>query len=142
MKAFLLIILINIGLLANALPKGAVQENLEDMAFKTAKKPFPPVPMVILEGDPLKEGIYTFRIKVAPFKKIPQHWHLKDERVTVLEGEICVGFSETVDYTQGNCIQAGGFYINPKEVKHYLWTKEKATVLQVTGEGPWGMKFK
>ncbi len=140
MKYLLVLLWVSVSVMY-ALPEGAVQYNEGERPFVKGQKPFPPVQMLLLEGEPLKKGIYTFRIKVPAFKKIPPHWHLKDERVTVLKGKICISFSEKVDYTKGNCIQSGGFYINPKEARHYLWTKEEETLLQVTGEGPWGMKF-
>ncbi len=139
MKNVFCMILISMGLLADTLPKGAVQANMDDMYYHTAPKPFPPVPMVILEGEPFKEGIYTFRIKVPAHQKIPLHWHSKDERVTLIKGEICIGFSDEMDYIKGNCMKEGGFYINPKNVNHYLWTKDEETILQVTGEGAWNM---
>jgi len=132
-------ILLTLLLLQNAysieLPKGVIQFNENEILYTKAKKPYPPVMMAILEGDPLKEGLYTFRIKVPANKNIPLHVHFKDERVSVLKGEICIGF----DTKEVTCIQEGGYYVNPKEVPHYLYTKDSETILQVTGEGAWQM---
>ncbi len=122
---------------ATTLSNGAIQFNEEDIVYTHAKKPFPPVMMAILEGNPLNKGIYTFRIKVQKETKVPLHVHLKDERVSVLKGEICIGFNAQ----SSTCIKEGGYYVNPKNVVHYLFTKENQTILQVTGEGPWQMNL-
>ena len=89
-----------------------------------------------LEGDPKKEGLFTMRIKVPAGARIPPHFHSRAERVTVLWGEVRVGFGDRFDIRKTRLFPAGSYYVNPPEVHHYLYFPRTA-VLQLTGDGPW-----
>jgi len=77
----------------------------------------------------------AMRIKLPAGTIIPPHWHPRDERVTVLSGKVIVGMGDTFAKS-GTTFEAGGFYINPPNVHHYLWVPEES-VLQLTCMGPW-----
>src|SRR5687768_60006 len=40
--------------------------------------------MVLLEGDPSKEGYFAMRLQLPNGYKLPPHWHPNVERVTVI----------------------------------------------------------
>ena len=103
-------------------------------------KPAPPTlpkgaQVAVLEGDPKAAAMFTMRIKLPAGSIVPPHWHPRDERVTVLSGEVVVGFGDTFAKS-GTTFHAGGFYVNPPDVHHYLWVP-KESVLQLTCMGPW-----
>jgi quercetin dioxygenase-like cupin family protein len=91
--------------------------------------------VAVLEGDPKAAGMFTMRIKLPAGTIIPPHWHPRDERVTVLSGKVLVGMGDTFAKS-GTAFEAGGFYVNPPNVHHYLWVPEES-VLQLTCMGPW-----
>src|SRR5256885_5570018 len=53
--------------------------------------------IAVLEGDPMKAGPYTMRLKMPNNYRIPPHYHAKTEHVTVLNGNIRVGMVDTFD---------------------------------------------
>lgn len=98
----------------------------------------PPLPdgtkLAVLEGDPVKDGIYTIRLLVPAGSSFEPHWHQSDERVTVLSGRMEV--STKSDPSSVRRLGAGGFHRNAARAPHsFFFTSE--TVLQITGVGPW-----
>lgn len=96
--------------------------------------------MAILEGDPTKPGLFTIRIKVPPGTKIMPHTHPRAERVTVLWGEVRVGFGDRFDLKKMKTFPAGSYYVNPPDSRHFLYFP-RTTVLQMTGDGPWELHY-
>lgn len=92
--------------------------------------------MAVLEGDPKKDGIFTIRLKAPKGFLLGPHTHPVDERVTVLEGTIAVGFDTVVDKRKGRAFSAGSFYVNPPGRTHFVWSDE-GCIVQITGVGPW-----
>jgi quercetin dioxygenase-like cupin family protein len=95
--------------------------------------------IAVLEGGPQQEGMFTIRLKIPAGSVVAPHTHPRNERVTVLSGRVRVGFGTTVR-DGGNTFTAGGFYVNPPDEPHYLVIEEE-TVLQLTCEGPWALKY-
>jgi hypothetical protein len=92
--------------------------------------------MAVLEGDPKKAQLFTLRLRSTEPFNLPPHRHPKNERVTVLEGTIHVGFGTRVDRSSGTAFGPGDYYVNAAGMTHYVWTTEPVT-LQITGIGPW-----
>lgn len=92
--------------------------------------------MAVLEGSPKAEGMFTMRVRVPAGSAIPPHWHPRQERVTVLSGEVDLGFGTVANKDSVTRYRAGSFYVNPPRVMHYLFFPE-ATEMQMTGVGPW-----
>lgn len=122
--------------------KAPIQFHQEDIKWVDAPPPLPHgLKSATLEGDPKQEGIFTMRVMLPPYFKINAHFHPIDERVTVIEGTVYVGFGEKLDTTNAAKFIAGDYYVNPMESHHYIFTQSEGCILQVTGVGPWGLKY-
>jgi len=122
-----------------ALPPGAIQITHVDW------KPGPPsMPkgskMAVLEGDSKAAGIFTMRLMIPAGSRVQPHWHPRPERVTILSGEVRVGFGDEFTTNGMTKFGAGDFYINPPESHHYV-SFPRDSVIQITGEGPWEIHF-
>jgi quercetin dioxygenase-like cupin family protein len=126
---------------APALPAGTIQLHAGQLPWASGSPAMPPgTQIAVLEGNPAQPGMFTLRIKVPAGSRIAPHWHPRDERVTVIAGTVAVGFGDVVDEAQVTRFGAGGFYVNPARSHHYVLFPEEA-VVQVTGEGPWELRF-
>jgi hypothetical protein len=54
----------------------------------------------------------------------------------VLSGTIYVGFGATFDEAKMVAVPAGGVYVAPAKVPHYVWAKDGEAVYQEAGVGP------
>ncbi|TNE92820.1 MAG: hypothetical protein EP330_00095 [Deltaproteobacteria bacterium] len=105
--------------------------------------PCPPGPlsglgcqMAVLEGSPREPQIFTLRIKTDEPFVLPPHTHPRNERVTLLEGKVHVGFGDVVDKEASTEFAPGDYYVNRAETAHFVWSDDPM-VLQITGIGPW-----
>jgi anti-sigma factor ChrR (cupin superfamily) len=96
--------------------------------------------IALLEGNPMKDGPFVFRIKVPDGYRVPPHMHPKTERVTVISGSFFIGEGDTFDAKKGHSMSAGTFGYWPAGMKHFVWT-EGETVLQFHGTGPWSIEY-
>lgn len=120
-------------------PDGTIQ--VTSVTWKDALASMPAgTKMAVLEGDPKAPGIFTIRLKVRAGAKIAPHSHPRPERVTVLSGRVLVGFGDVVDEKNTTAFTAGAFYVNPPDAHHYVLFAEES-VLQLTCEGPWVLKY-
>ena len=124
-------------LLAAAL---AIQINSQSLVWKDAPPSLPKgSKVVVLEGDPRSGGIFTMRLDIPAGAKIPPHFHPRAERVTVLSGDVEVGFGDAFDESKLHAFHAGDFYVNPPNDHHFVYFRERS-VIQITSEGPWELK--
>lgn len=118
-------------------PRPAIQHESSAIVFVPAPTNLPKgVKWVVLEGDPSQKGVFTLRLSLPPGFALPPHTHPVDERVTVLEGSVSVGFGAARAENGMRAFGPGSFYVNPPGVAHYV-SSEQGAVLQITGEGPW-----
>ncbi|MFM9942980.1 MAG: cupin domain-containing protein [Hyphomicrobiaceae bacterium] len=94
---------------------------------------------VLGAGD--KPGAYTLRVKIAQGSRIPPHTHPEERHGTVLSGTMYLGFSPTFDESKAIAIPAGGVWVAPSNVPHFLWAKDGEVVFQCAGVGPSGTHF-
>ena len=92
--------------------------------------------MAILEGDPSAQGMFTIRLRLPAGSAIPPHWHLRQERVTILTGAVDLGMGPVANGGSVTRFRAGSFFLTPPRIMHFLYFPE-ATEMQVTGVGPW-----
>lgn len=94
--------------------------------------------MAVLDGDPGTEQLFTFRVRITEPFVLPAHTHPRNERVTVIDGAVNVGFGPNVDKAASTRFEAGDFYVNRAGAVHFVWSDEPVT-LQLTGIGPWAI---
>lgn len=126
--------------LAAAAP-APIQFNVQDILWAAGSKALPAgTTVAVLEGDPKASGIFTMRVRLPAGARLGAHVHPREERVTVISGSVMVGFGASFDAKRGRAFRAGAFYVNPARAPHFVWTDEGAE-LQITGAGPWEIKF-
>jgi uncharacterized cupin superfamily protein len=96
--------------------------------------------MVVLEGDPRKDMLFTARFRTGSEFEMAPHWHPRNERVTILEGKVGVGFGDEIDRENVTWFGPGDYYVNQKGAHHFVLA-DGPTVLQITGIGPWKANF-
>lgn len=96
--------------------------------------------MVLLEGDPSKDGPFLFRVKVPDGYRIPPHTHPKVERVTVISGTFRIGTGFEFDESQMQDMPAGTYGFWPAGMEHFAMAKGES-VVQIHGIGPWSIKY-
>lgn len=112
-----------------------------EMQWRDGPPTLPPgAQMVVLDGDPRKEGSFTMRLKMPPGYKIPPHTHPTAERVTVISGTVHLGIGEKFDEGGGRELKPGDFAVVPAGVPHFAWSPG-AAVLQIQSEGPFERQF-
>ncbi len=97
--------------------------------------------LAVVQGDPSKEGLFVYRLKMPANYKIPAHLHKASENVTVLSGVFHVGLGEKFDQGSGRELPVGGFVSIPPKHPHYAWSGGQETVVQVHGVGPTDLTF-
>ena len=121
------------------LPPGEPQlaARAAEIAWSACPPSLPPdCEMAILEGDPKRKMLFTVRFRVDGSFELTPHRHPGNERVTVLEGRIGVGFGDEVDRDAVTWFGPGDYYVNAKGEVHFVLA-EGPTVVQITGIGPW-----
>ena len=120
----------------------------EDVKWSAAPNALPAgAQIAILEGDPMKPGPFTMRLKMPNGYKIPPHSHAKNEHVTVLSGSIHVGMGDKFDEQAMKTFGGGSFAVIEAGQHHYAMAKNdmmfkgKDTVIQLHGEGPWEIHY-
>lgn len=123
----------------------AGQSQIALRADEIAWVPCPPTlpsecEMAVIEGDPKQEMLFTVRFRTGSQFEMRPHWHPRNERVTILEGKIGVGFGDAIDRENVTWFVPGDYYVNAKEAHHFVLADGPA-VLQITGIGPWKAHF-
>jgi len=96
--------------------------------------------MVVVQGDPSKEGEFTLRAILPANYKIPPHWHPATENVTVLKGTLFLGTGEKFDESKATKIKDGGFASIPGMHHHFAFTKDEC-IIQVHAMGPFAINY-
>lgn len=94
-----------------ALPPGAIQVQGDSAAWTDGPPTLPAgTKMLLLEGDPRGEGIFTMRLRLPAGVRLQPHSHPQDQRVTILSGLARVGFGEAFDQARMSTFGPGSFY--------------------------------
>lgn len=96
--------------------------------------------MAVVEGDPRQEMLFTVRFRTTGEFEMRPHWHPRNERVTILEGKVGVGFGDAIDRENVTWFGPGDYYVNAKGAHHFVLA-DGVAVLQITGIGPWKANF-
>jgi len=87
-------------------------------------------------GTETGSGPYALRVSLLQGGRIAPHTHPDTRYTTVLSGTLYVGFGEQVDDARVVAVPAGGVYIAPQGVPHYVYAKDGDVVYQEGGIGP------
>ncbi len=96
--------------------------------------------IVVLSGDPSKDGPYVIRLKMPAGYKIPAHNHPTTEMVTVISGDFHLGMGDKLDEEKSVLLTAGGYAEAPAKMNHYAWASSP-TIVQVHGQGPFAITY-
>ncbi|HVQ60791.1 MAG TPA: cupin domain-containing protein [Burkholderiales bacterium] len=138
---------IAIGIAALALASGA--QSMDDQVFVNTGDikwgAAPPVlpkgaKLAVLYGDPGKPGPYVLRLAAPANYRIPPHWHTQTENLTIVSGALYLGMGDKLVAKEAHALKAGGYHYLPAKMHHYAFTKA-ATVIQVSGEGPFDINY-
>ena len=138
--ASLLLLVASVSLAGD--PHGRISLHATDaIEWKAGPPSLPKGAMIaILEGDPGKEGPFTFRVKVPDGYQVMPHTHPKVERITVVSGTFNIGMGDTFEKGKTTEMRAGTYGFWPAGMKHFVWAKGE-TVLQFHGTGPWSIQY-
>ena len=101
----------------------------------------PGAEVAVVFGDlDKKGGSYVIRIRSKGEVKVPPHWHVTDEHITVLEGSIWIGHGEQFDASKLQEMKVGAHAIMPAGVRHFSLTKAD-NVIELFGEAPFVGNF-
>jgi quercetin dioxygenase-like cupin family protein len=113
----------------------------QDIKWGPAPPSVPPgAQAAVLYGDPGKEGMFAFRLKLPKGYHIAPHTHPKPEVVTVLSGTARLGMGTTADRDKAQVLPAGSFFALSPGSAHYFFADED-TVIQLNSTGPWGINY-
>jgi len=97
--------------------------------------------LAVISGDASKRGgTYALRLKVPDGYVFKPHWHPQNVNVTILSGGLGIGMGDKFDESNGQIVKTGGYILEPKEMHHYAWA-QGPTIIEVYGEGPFGMNY-
>jgi hypothetical protein len=101
----------------------------------------PGVEMAVVSGDPdRKGGLYVIRIRTKGEVKVPPHWHVTDEHVTVLAGSFLVAHGDKYDASKLIELKAGAHSLFPAAMRHFGLHKA-GNVIEVYGDSPFVVNF-
>src|SRR2546429_5378639 len=113
----------------------------QDIKWGPAPPSVPPgAQAAVLYGDPGKEGMFAFRLKLPKGYRIPPHTHPKPEIVTVISGTFRLGMGEIFDSSKAQALAAGSFFVMAPGMVHTAFADED-TVVQLNSTGPWGITY-
>jgi quercetin dioxygenase-like cupin family protein len=96
--------------------------------------------MAVVSGDPSKAGPFAVQLAMPDGYKIAPHFHPTDERVTVQQGTLLLGMGDASDQSKMATMKAGETHSMAANAHHYA-TAKGATVISVSGMGPFGMTY-
>jgi quercetin dioxygenase-like cupin family protein len=138
-------IAIGIAVLALASPARSMDDqvfvNTGDIKWGAAPPVLPKgAKLAVLYGDPGKPGPYVLRLAAPANYRIPPHWHTQTENLTIVSGALYLGMGDKLVAKEAQALKAGGYHYLPAKQHHYAFTRG-ATVIQVSGEGPFDINY-
>lgn len=110
----------------------------EDQIIYKAFPALPDIKYAFLLGAIDKAGPYLIRVKLQKDGKVLPHTHPDDRIVTILSGEVYVGYGTTIDDKKMMLMRPGSTYTAPANVPHYSFARTSDVTYQESGVGPTG----
>jgi quercetin dioxygenase-like cupin family protein len=95
----------------------------------------------VIDGDPKSSGPFVMRIKAPPKTTIGVHTHPATENVTVLSGTLYFAAGDKFDPKAAKAFGPGSYFSIAQGKPMFAFTKDKETVVQIHGTGPWGITY-
>lgn len=95
----------------------------------------------VVDGDPKSSGPFVMRAKVPPKTTISLHTHPATENVTVLSGTLYFAASDKFEPKKAKAFGPGSYFSIAQGKPMFAYTKDKETVIQIHGTGPWGISY-
>ena len=112
-----------------------------DIKWVDAPSIGPGAKTAVIDGDPKSTGPFVMRLKVPPKTNIRVHTHPADENVTVLSGTLYFAATDKVDTKMAKAFGPGSYFSIGKGKPMFAYTSDKEAVLQLHGNGPWGVTY-
>lgn len=120
---------------------GFVSIKASELKWVDAPSLGPGAKVAVLEGDLKSSDPFILRAKLPPKLTIGVHTHPAVERVTVLSGVLYFSLGDKVDMAKATAYNVGDGFIVPAGDTMYAFTKSKETIIQIHGNGPWGVNY-
>jgi quercetin dioxygenase-like cupin family protein len=120
--------------------QAAITPILPDKLQWTTPPNIPAVRTAWLLGSEQQAGTYAMRVVLAANGRIPPHTHPDTRYSTVLSGTLYVGLGSKFDADVLVAVPAGGVYVAPAGVAHFLWARDGEVTYQEAGMGPTGTR--
>ena len=112
-----------------------------DVKWNDAPSIGPGAKVAVIAGDPKSSGPFVMRLKVPPKTKIKVHTHPADENVTMLSGTLHFAAGDKFDTKATKAFGPGSYFSIGKGQPMFAYTGDKEAVLQLHGNGPWGLTY-
>ena len=112
-----------------------------DIKWVDAPSIGPGAKTAVIDGDPKSTGPFVMRLKVPPKTTIKVHTHPADENVTVLSGTLHFAATDKLDTKMAKAFGPGSYFSIEKGKPMFAYTSDKEAVLQLHGNGPWGIAY-
>lgn len=112
-----------------------------DIKWNDAPSIGPGAKSAVIDGDPKSSGPFVMRLKLPPNSKLGVHTHPADENVTVLSGTLYFAAGDKFDTKTAKPFGPGSYFSIGKGKSMYAYTKGKEAVIQLNGNGPWGITY-
>ena len=96
--------------------------------------------MAVVSGDPSAKGPFEVRLAMPNGYRIAPHFHPTDEHIKVRSGVFLVGMGDVLDLKKAHRLSRGDTITAPATMHHYAAARG-ATVLEVTGTGPFQLTY-
>ena len=120
---------------------GFISVEASKLKWTDAPSVGPGAKIAVIEGDLKSSEPMTFRLKVPANSKVGVHTHPTAERVTVLSGTLYFAVGDKFDRAKTKAYKSGDAFIVPSGMPMYAYTKNGETIVQIHGNGPWGITY-
>ena len=112
-----------------------------DIKWADAPSIGPGAQTAVIDGDPKSSGPFVMRLKVPPKTNVRVHTHPADENVTILSGTLYFAAGDKFDTKTAKPFGPGSYFSIGKGNPMFAYTSDKEAVLQLHGNGPWGLTY-
>lgn len=95
----------------------------------------------VIDGDPKSSGPFVMRLMLPPKTTIKLHTHPATENVTVLSGTLYFAASDKFNPKIAKAFGPGSYFSIGQGKPMFAYSKDKETVVQLHGNGPWGISY-